>query len=408
MTRYSESSIFSFPINSSDCTHGIFEVERTAAKALKNINLIYSEIMSPKESNSEEQKVEEIYLNANIERECSFSEQNHYLKPCCRTLQELCTKCDRFISRCSSCNVCNCSASNISNYKTPKINNSENSDNIHRQYRPSSAPHCNNTMKCTVPKPFSLYEKNLERLKAKEQKISDLKLQREREIENELKIRPNFNPVPKNTHLPLFNKMVSEQENLKVKRKEKGQEILNSAKPFNLRSSSRNTVKAKSSSNLTESNTSEFRAKPAPKGILSNKVSEKLKNKEEVRRMLMMERAKDAVELSSSPFSQRSITYSRSLTNLLNLNKTQNKEESKPKNISEITKRLYAKKCNETIESWNKKVLLVDDGKKMTNQEKQALLMQEYSPSNKKEKLPFMYFPVRMSNAAILREKQIR
>lgn len=396
-----QSPSFTLPLYSPEYNRNVQEYEKTAEKALRNINLIYKEIMSPKNYDLEDLETDNSYNEENISQTCTM--QNHYIRTCCNSVKELCIKCDRFISQCASCNHCKCYATNSNRVKRTSC------DGRSGDYYSSNIQHFE--VKCTVPKPFSFCSKIEEYRKAKENKISKLKQDRETKIESELKVRPNFKPVPKSTHLNLYSQMAQQKEERKIKRREECQEKLNNTKPFNLLSSSRSYVKAKSTTDLNSENT-QFRAKPVPKHILSNRITEKLKNKEEIRKLLIGERAKQTIEKSSLPFSQKTIPSTRSCVDLYGLNKTQNKEEAKPKDISEIIKRLYVKKCSETMENWNRRVLQVNTNKEKINQ-KIYNPMNEYVPHDmkqltKKEELPFVYFPVRMSSASLLREKQIR
>lgn len=392
MDCFYESSIHANPPDQSEYTQNIYSSKEAADKALQKINLLYEEIMSPRNSDSEYLRTcdntEEISLHSN------GNGRNHYLKNCCNTVRELCVKCDKFLSQCISCNQCKCL---VADNEINKHNFRKSSSAICQSSAPRQSTY---KINCTVPNPFSFYGKIEEYKKAKENKISKIKQDREKEIDNEMKIRIHSKPVPKSTSLPLYNQMVIEREQHKTKRKENCLEILNNTKPFQLQSNSKSSGKTKSSEDFS-STEFHFKAKPVPKHILSNKISERLKNKEEIRKMLITERAKQSIEKSSSPLSQKPIIHSRSLIDLYSLNKTPNKE-SKSKNISEITNRLYIKKCNETLNNWNEKVLQVDTSKRVNNL---PVL------SNKKqstEKLPFVYFPVRMSSAALLRAKQIR
>lgn len=398
MDCFTQSPSFTLPLYSPEYNRNVQEYEKTAEKALRNITSIYNEIMAPKSYDLEDLETDNAYNEENISQSCAV--QNHYVRTCCNSVKELCVRCDRFISRCKSCNHCKCYAAGNNRVQRNSCNGSSS------DYHSSNIQHFD--VKCTVPKPFSFCSKIEEYRKAKENKISKLKQDRETKIESELKVRPNFKPVPKSTHLNLYGQMAQQKEQRKAQRREECQEKLNNTKPFNLLSSSRNYVKAKSTTDLNSEN-AQFRAKPVPKHILSDRVSEKLKNKEEIRKLLNGERAKQTIEKSSLPFSQRTVPCTRSCVDLCGLNKTQNKE-AKPRDISEITKRLYVKKCSETMENWNKRVLQVN-----TNKENQKM----YNPLNeymsldikqltKKEELPFVYFPVRMSSASLLREKQIR
>lgn len=400
MDCFTQSPSFTLPLYSPEYKSNVQEYEKTAEKALRNISLIYNEIMAPKSYDLEDLETDNVYNEENISQSCTM--QSHYVRTCCNSVKELCVRCDRFISQCTSCNHCKCYAAD--NSRVQKTSCIERSGDYHS----STIQHFD--IRCTVPKPFSFCSKIEEYKKAKENKIAQIKQDHESKIDNELKVRPNFKPVPKTTHLNLYGQMVQQEKQRKVKRKEECQEKLNSTKPFNLLSSSRNYVKAKSTTDLNSEN-AQFRAKPVPKHILSNRASEKLKNKEEIRKLLISERAKQTIENSSLPFSQKTVPCIRSCVDLYGMNKTQNKE-AKPKNISEITKRLYVKKCSQTMENWNKRVLQVNTDKEKINQ-KMYNPLNEYVPLDikqltKKEELPFMYFPVRMSSASLLREKQIR
>lgn len=401
MTCFSDSSIFNFPrTNSSEYNHNIREIEVAAATALKNINVLYDEIMSPKDCQSDDPKVycNDVYEFASngVERR-----QNHFVKSCCSTLLELCATCDKLISQCSSCNRCSCITSKANSLK----NKNTNLTNTKNQISPTSTQN-KLLVKCTMPEPFSFYDKSEEWQKARKNKISKLKEEINTKIEEELTVRVCSKPVPKTTHLPLYSQMVQKTEKRKIERKEKCVELLHNTKPFNLHT--KESMKSKSSLDLTAERTG-FKAKPVPKHILSNKITEKMQRKEEIRKMLITERAKDLLEKSASPISKKSISHSRSMVDLLNCNKSNSTTEPK-KNISEITKRLYAKKCNETMKSWNKTVSEVNHNSESL---KKDLFITEQIALSKKglsemEPYPFMYFPVRMSNAAMLRERQIR
>ncbi|GFU51887.1 protein FAM161B [Trichonephila clavipes] len=257
--------------------------------------------------------------------------------------------------------------------------------------------------KITVPKPFSLTIENVKRQEAKELKISKIREEVNKQIEKELSIKFSPKPVPKHVHLPLYDEMMKNIEKRKTERKEKCIEILNEkTKPFNLSSN----TKSKSMSSLNEAKMS-FKAKPIPKNILSENVSQKLKNKEEVRKLLKAHRAEEMLKNSSLPFSPKTIPRSHSLFNFSSCKKSSNINVTK-QTIEAITKRLYTIKCQETIENWNSKVLQNDLWNKDIRGASQN--SDESSKGNHlpKSALPFNNFPVRMTTAATLRDNRIR
>ncbi|GBN34948.1 hypothetical protein AVEN_186778-1, partial [Araneus ventricosus] len=264
----------------------------------------------------------------------------------------------------------------------------------------------------TVPKPFSLSAENIKRQQAKEEKISKLREEIDNQIEKELNIKFSPKPVPKHVHLPLYGEMVKINEQRKKERREKCIEILNEkTKPFKLSDSTRNCV-SKSMSNLSHDESKTFKAKPVPKNILSENISQKIKNKEEIRKLLIAQRAEEMLRKSSLPFSPKSIPRSHSLFNVSYSPSKSNINVTKEK-IEAITKRLYSIKCQETIENWNNKVLQNDLWNVEMSSSKKNCLNESNNDSDKLKKLhksalPFHNFPVRKTTATFLREKRIR
>ncbi|GIY29108.1 uncharacterized protein CEXT_257441 [Caerostris extrusa] len=136
----------------------------------------------------------------------------------------------------------------------------------------------------------------------------------------------------------------------------------------------------------------------------------KLKDKEEIRKLLIAQRAEELLRKSSLPFSPKHIPRSHSLFNINDCTKKGNVNVTK-QTIEAITDRLYTIKCQETIENWNNKVndLWSDE----TSDSKQNCNMQTNKNCDKRKKvphsaLPFYNFPVRMTTAASLRDNHIR
>ncbi|GIY25451.1 uncharacterized protein CDAR_575331 [Caerostris darwini] len=302
--------------------------------------------------------------------------------------------------------------STISYYQTPSIlSNSESND--YENYFYKSVKKSDVQFKITIPRPFSLTAENVKRQEAKKNKISKLKEELNCQVEKELNVKFHPKPVPKHVHLPLYDKMVEISEKRKKERKEKCTEIVNEkTKPFNLSSSTKSVIsKSKSISCLPQDEPRiTFKAKPIPKSILSENVSQKLKDKEEIRKLLIAQRAEEMLRKSSLPFSPKHIPRSHSLFNINDCNKKGNINVTK-QTIEAITDRLYTIKCQETIENWNNKVndLWSDE----TSDSKQNCNMQTNKNCDKRKKvphsaLPFYNFPVRMTTAASLRDNHIR
>ncbi|CAL1296842.1 unnamed protein product [Larinioides sclopetarius] len=262
----------------------------------------------------------------------------------------------------------------------------------------------------TVPKPFSLSAENIRRQLAKEEKISKLREEMDSQIEKELNVKFSPKPVPKHVHLPLYGEMVKMNEQRKKERREKCIEILNEkTKPFRLSVNSRTCVsKSKSTSNLQEDESKTFKAKPVPKNILSENISQKIKSKEEIRKLLIAQRAEEMLRKSTLPFSPKSIPRSHSLFNVSDSTSKSNINVTKEK-IEAITKRLYSIKCQETIENWNNKVLQNDLWNvEMYCSKKNCLNESNNDSKLQKSALPFHNFPVRKTTTTFLREKRIR
>ncbi|GFT71761.1 uncharacterized protein NPIL_352551 [Nephila pilipes] len=272
-----------------------------------------------------------------------------------------------------------------------------------------NAKHSKPKFKITIPKPFSLTVENVKRQEAKELKISKLREEFNYQIEKELNVKFAPKPVPKHVHLPLYGEMIKKSEMKKTERKEKCIEILNEkTKPFNLSTNIKSGIsKSKSTSNLDESNKN-FKAKPIPKNILSESVSQNLKNKEEIRKLLIAQRAEEMLRKSSLPFSPKPIPRSHSLFSFSDCPKNSSINVTK-QTIEAITKRLYTVKCQETIENWNSKVLQNDLWSNESKDDKQNSSKDSFKKKHyPKSALPFNNFPVRMTTGATLRDNRIR
>ncbi|KAF8788524.1 Protein FAM161A like protein [Argiope bruennichi] len=253
-------------------------------------------------------------------------------------------------------------------------------------YTFKSVKESNMQFNITIPKPFSLSAENVRRQQIKEEKISKLREEINSQIVKELNVKFSPRPVPKHVHLPLYGEMMKMYEQRKKERKEKCIEIMNKkVKPFNLSTSAQTNVsRSKSMSNLSQEGSKTFKAKPVPKNILSENISQKVKNKEEVRKILIAQRAEELLKKSSLPFSPKPVQRSHSLYNISDSTCKSSVNVTREK-IEAITKRLYSIKCQETVENWNNKVLQND------------LWDAELSTSNKN-----------YSKITFLREKQIR
>ncbi|XP_035231859.1 protein FAM161A-like isoform X2 [Stegodyphus dumicola] len=394
----SEISAFSVPVSSRDKTEDIRNLEVTANKALKQIQSLYEEIMAPNNSSMHDSVSDENNSFSSNDTKCKH---NHCLKSC-SILGNTCCCCERVTSQ-SVLYKCNeipfqkhyeqSSSFKLKDYNIERCLNDRNLSKC--LLRPE--------LKVTVPQPFSLSFEDTERVVAKERKISKLKEQLNYEAEKELKVKIHTKPVPKSTHLPLYGEMVKRNEKRKIERKVKCIEVTkNLIKPFNFSASS----KAKSLCDLTITEPREyFKAKPLPQNIISSKISENLKNKEEIRKILIAHRAEESLKNSKLPFSPKIIPRSHSAHNLNHSPSENNRKEDKVKNIAAITKRLYTKKCKETMENWNAKVKNLH----CPQEEKSiAEILSEKKRVKPIQTLPFSYFPVRMSTAAVLRKSRIR
>ncbi|KAG8192274.1 hypothetical protein JTE90_002100 [Oedothorax gibbosus] len=391
MTSSTEHSANSIPVSN---LNDIQEAREAANKALKNIQTLYNEIMTPKMySDFEDEYISE--FSSNSTSNSPVHERHSVAIPSLKSKisSDLCNSCRKYLSYCSSCR-------RSSKDKSVSLQKGVVCNNV---LRPSNK-YINEPVskfKITVPRPFLLTVENIKRQEAKEIKIAKLKEELQKEAEKELNVKIHPHPVPKHVSLPIYEDMAKQSETRKKERRSKCQEILEKeTKPFNL-SSSAKINRAKSVSDIPKESENQFKARPVPKNILSENVSKRIRDKEKLRKILMNHRAEQMLKQSALPFTPKPIPRSFSLSNLSS-EKDKNVKLSKP-NVDAITKRLYTIKCRETIENWNNKVL--ESNKQRTMKVTNDFTKHKLFPE---KELPFYNFPVRMSTAAVLRERQIR
>ncbi|XP_054722743.1 protein FAM161A-like [Uloborus diversus] len=284
------------------------------------------------------------------------SERRNRNVPTNAAFNELCSNCKSVISHCNYCKFCVCDdlRDGISN------NSTEFREVTHRKrLHPRNS---SETVKVTVPQPFALSHMDISRKMAAEVKMCKLKEDLKNQAEKEMNVKIRSKPVPKNTRLPLYEKMVEEGKKRKAQRKEIGMEV------------SRNNIPSGAMSGSTDAMAEEkqktFKAKPLPRHILSDKVSEKLKNKEELRKMLIAQRAEEILMSARSPFSERP-RRTRSEVDLTDVVCKHDSRTSK-KNISAITDRLYVKK-EEILARKRREEALGDSEEDLVRKRKEAL-----------------------------------
>lgn len=383
----SSSPEHSIPVICLEETNDLQKIKEASNKALENIQTLYNEIMTPKSYSDLEDECVIEFLSTSTP---ITSIEETYHQPTQRKKSkarlDLCSRCEKYVSYCSSC------CARKKDHQRLIVHNNLLEPN--NRYINETIP----KFKITVPQPFSLTADNIKRQEAKAIKIAKLKEELEKEVEKELNFKVRSHPVPRHVNLPLYEEMAKRSENRKKERREKCHEILEKeTKPFNL-SASAKISRSKSTCDIAMESR-QFKAKPVPKNILSENVSKRIKDKEKLRKILMAHRAEELLKQSSLPFTPKQIPRSFSMSNLSS-EKNVNVKLSKL-NIDAITKRLYTTKCKETMENWNNKVLECNTYHDKNAKETKPKLFPDYS-------LPIYNFPVRMSTAAMLREKQIR
>lgn len=268
--------------------------------------------------------------------------------------------------------------------------------------------HC--PLKVTIPEPFQMTLREIEQSGAKELAKQKLKEKWNKSVENELRKKIHARPVPGHVHLPLYQKIVETYEQRRMERKQKiSQRLKDLIKPFNLTQKREHEFpRSKSMPDLSPSKTTtpKFKAKPVPRNILSSDVSKSLKQKEEERKLRIAERAEELLKSSSVPFSEKKqLKRSSSMGNLnqesVNSTRKLGTFKNKPaKGLSRVEqKQIY--------EQWNNSVASVNQRQTSKN------ITVENSLSKAKDflssqALPFYDLPVKMTNSAMLREKQNR
>ncbi|XP_015926213.2 protein FAM161A [Parasteatoda tepidariorum] len=401
-----DSNNYSIPIYFKDQANDLKNIEAEAKRALQNINSLYEEIMH---TDSPDNFEFENNVDSNITPSTSTSttDKKQYtakIKRFTESSRKFYFRSQLPLTHCLGCHDhyydTNITSRSLS---TEEKFNCDSEIHLSKESNAQSSKDSGSPLKITKPQPFKLSGFDEQRLEAKERRLAKLREEKEQQMQKELNVKVVSKPVPKHTHLPLYNKMVEKNEKRRNERKEESLRVIgrgNKSLPQGDVFQTNVTLKS-----LPSESKSCFKATPVPKHILSNKVSEKLKNKEEIRKMLSAHRAEEMLKQSSSPLSKKTIPRSFSMLNLNDYKKNDERDKRSKPNITAITNRLYTKKCKETMNNWNDKVMRYCY--KENEIKSNVTILNKFKPQPE-QSLPFLYYPVRMSTAASLRNKQIR
>ncbi|XP_067845184.1 protein FAM161A [Heptranchias perlo] len=173
--------------------------------------------------------------------------------------------------------------------------------------------------KITIPQPFQMTLREAEKKKQKFKSRSEIEIENHllrKQLEEEAECQKKFraNPVPAHTYIPLFEEIIERNEERRRFVKMRNKEILLSMqKPFSFleREEEKKEIRKMQIKDLDISvkETKKFKAKPVPRYLRDQKVSDRIEEEELYRAIKMKVRAQDLLYSASLPKSMLHNTF---------------------------------------------------------------------------------------------------